>query len=189
MPIEFVQQRPPLKWCLIQNAFLRPARTLDARACLRGRSIAVRVKNKAGMQAIWRQVEQMRASGVLGQLVRFGIAGGISSVVYSLVYLPLTAYVFPPRQAVAAVPFAFAVAVVVGFFLHSRWSFKGHAKEPGAGRHVKFVIVQGSGLALNAVITWIGTALLHLHPWIPLIPAVFLAAIVTFVLNRFWVFN
>ncbi|WP_414883089.1 GtrA family protein [Sphingomonas sp. Leaf208] len=149
----------------------------------------MRVKNKAGMQAIWRQVEQMRASGVLGQLVRFGIAGGISSVVYSLVYLPLTAYVFPPRQAVAAVPFAFAVAVVVGFFLHSRWSFKGHAKEPGAGRHVKFVIVQGSGLALNAVITWIGTALLHLHPWIPLIPAVFLAAIVTFVLNRFWVFN
>jgi putative flippase GtrA len=189
MPISFVQQRPPLKWCLIQNAFLRPARTLDARAYLERRSIAVEVKNKAGMQAIWRQVEQMRSSGVLGQLVRFGIAGGISSVVYSLVYLPLTAYVFPPRQAVAAVPFAFAVAVVVGFFLHSRWSFKGHAKEPGAGRHVKFVIVQGSGLALNAVITWIGTALLHLHPWIPLIPAVFLAAIVTFVLNRFWVFN
>ena len=141
------------------------------------------------MQAIWRHMEQMRASGVLGQLVRFGIAGGISSVVYSLVYLPLTAYVFPPRQAVAAVPFAFAVAVVVGFFLHSRWSFKGHAKEPGAGRHFKFVIVQAAGLSLNAVITWIGTALLHLHPWIPLIPAVFLAAIVTFVLNRLWVFN
>jgi putative flippase GtrA len=128
------------------------------------------------MQAIWRHMEQMRASGVLGQLVRFGIAGGISSVVYSLVYLPLTAY-------------AFAVAVVVGFFLHSRWSFKGHAKEPGAGRHFKFVIVQAAGLSLNAVITWIGTALLHLHPWIPLIPAVLLAAILSFVLNRLWVFN
>jgi putative flippase GtrA len=141
------------------------------------------------MQAIWRHMEQMRANGVLGQLVRFGIAGGISSVVYSLVYLPLTAYVFPPRQAVAAVPFAFVVAVVVGFFLHSRWSFKGHTKAPGASQHVKFVIVQGSGLALNALITWIGTALLHLHPWVPLVPAVFLAAIMSFVLNRLWVFN
>ena len=84
---------------------------------------------------------------------------------------------------------AFVVAVVVGFFLHSRWSFKGHAKEPGAGRHVKFVIVQGAGLALNALITWVGTAVFHLHPWIPLVPAVLLAAIVSFVLNRLWVFN
>ncbi len=141
------------------------------------------------MQAIRRQMDQMRASGVLGQLLRFGIAGGLSSVIYSLVYLPLTKFVFPPQQAVAAVPFAFAVAVTAGYFLHSRWSFKGHAAEPGGAKHVKFVLVQGTGLALNALITWVGTAFLHLHPWVPLIPAVFLAAIVTFVLNRFWVFS
>jgi putative flippase GtrA len=66
------------------------------------------------MQAIRRQMDQMRASGVLGQLFRFGIAGGLSSVIYSLVYLPLTKFVFPPEQAVAAVPFAFAVAVTAG---------------------------------------------------------------------------
>lgn len=142
------------------------------------------------MQAIWRQVEQMRASGLFGQLIRFGIAGGLSSVIYSLVYLPLTAYVFPQRLAVAAVPFAFAVAVTCGFFLHSRWSFKDHGtRDPGGAQQVKFVLVQSVGLALNAVITWIGTALLHLHPWVPLVPAVLLAAIVTFVLNRLWVFN
>ena len=131
----------------------------------------------------------IRDSGMLGQMIRFGIAGGLSTLIYSAVYLPLTTWVFPREHAVYAVPFAFAVAVTAGFFLHSRWSFKGHAKEPGAGRHFKFVIVQAAGLSLNAVITWIGTALLHLHPWIPLVPAVFLAAIVTFVLNRFWVFN
>ena len=131
----------------------------------------------------------MRDSGVLGQLVRFGIAGGLSSAVYSLVYLPLTRYVFPGAHAVLAVPFAFVVAVTVGFFLHSRWSFRDHGtRETGFGQHAKFVCVQASGLALNAVITWIGTALLQLSPWMPLIPAIFLAAIVTFVLNRFWVF-
>ena len=39
------------------------------------------------------------------------------------------------------------------------------------------------------LLAWVGTAFLHLHPWVPLVPAVFLAAIVTFVLNRFWVFS
>ena len=141
------------------------------------------------MTAILTRYRAMRDSGVVGQLVRFGIVGGISSVIYSAVYLPLTAWVFAPRHAVA-VPFAFAVAVTCGFFMHSRWSFRGHGtREGGGAQHAKFVIVQGSGLALNALVTWIGTALLHLAPWVPLIPAVFLAAIVTFLLNRIWVFG
>ena len=141
------------------------------------------------MTALLRRFDDLRASGVLGQLVRFGIAGGLSSVVYSLVYLPLTHFVFPGPRAVMAVPFAFAVAVTVGFFLHSKWSFKDHgSRDPGLAQQAKFVAVQAVGLTLNAVITWIGTALLHLSPWVPLIPAIFLAAIITFVLNRFWVF-
>ncbi len=127
---------------------------------------------------------------VLGQLIRFGIAGGLSSVIYSLVYLPLTAFVFPQRLAVAAVPFAFVVAVTCGFFLHSKWSFRNHGtRDGGAMQQVRFVIVQSAGLGLNAVITWVATAFLHLHPWVPLIPAVLLAAIVTFILNRIWVFG
>jgi len=140
--------------------------------------------------AILRQIDQWRASGVIGQLIRFGIAGGLSSVVYSLVYLPLTHFFFQGARAVLAVPFAFAVAVTVGFFLHSKWSFKDHGtRDQGVVQHAKFVVVQGSGLALNAAVTWVGTALLHFPPWVPLIPAIFLAAIVTFFLNRLWVFG
>ena len=41
---------------------------------------------------------------MLGQIIRFGIAGGLSTVVYSAVYLPLTAWVLPKSQAVLAVP-------------------------------------------------------------------------------------
>ena len=141
------------------------------------------------MTGLTKRYRALRDSGVLGQLVRFGIAGGLSSVVYSLVYLPLTHFVFPATRAVLAVPFAFAVAVTFGFFVHSRWSFKDHgAREGGVGQHARFVAVQASGLALNAVVTWIGTALLHYPAWVPLIPAIFLAAIVTFLLNRYWVF-
>lgn len=125
----------------------------------------------------------------MGQLVRFGIAGGISTLIYSAVYLPLTIWVFRDARAVYAVPFAFAVAVTAGFFLHSRWSFKGHGKrKPGGVQQVKFVMVQASGMGLNAVITWIGTAFLGYQAWVPLLPAVALATIFTFILNRWLVF-
>lgn len=123
------------------------------------------------------------------QLVRFGIAGGISTLIYSAVYLPLTAWVLPRAEAVWAVPPSFLVAVTCGFFLHSRWSFKGQgAHSSGPAQQLKFVGVQASGMALNALVTLIGTAHLGLAPWVPLLPAVALATIVTFLLNKYLVF-
>lgn len=127
---------------------------------------------------------------LVGQIIRFGIAGGLSTIVYVAVYAPLTAYVFPGKQAVYAVPFAFAVAVTAGFFLHSRWSFKGHGtRRPGAAQPAQFVAVQATGVALNALVTWFGTAVLGYSPLVPLVPAILLATIVTFALNRWLVFG
>ena len=127
---------------------------------------------------------------MLGQLIRFGIAGGLSTVIYSAVYLPLASVVFGRDHAVYAVPFAFAVAVTCGFFLHSRWSFRGHGTRDTSGRqHGKFVMVQGVGLALNALFTWGLTGPLHQPAWVPLIPVVLVTPIATFALNRQWVFG
>lgn len=124
------------------------------------------------------------------QLIRFGVAGGISTLIYAAVYLPLSAWVFRGAQAVFAVPFAFAVAVTAGFFLHSGWSFKGHGTRDSSGRqHAKFLIVQGIGLALNALFTWVLTGPLHQPAWVPLIPVVLVTPVVTFALNRQWVFG
>ena len=132
----------------------------------------------------------MRASGLLGQLIRFGIAGGISSAIYIAVYAPLTLYVFERRHAVYAVPIAFLVAVTAGFFLHSRWSFKGHdTQAAGPAQQAKFVAVQASGMALNALVTWICTAKLGLPALVPLLPGIVLATGFTFVLNRQLVFK
>ncbi len=126
---------------------------------------------------------------VADQLMRFAVAGGLSTIIYSAVYLPLTATVFPGSRAVYAVPFAFAVAVTAGYFLHSRWSFKGHGKrDPGGLQQLKFVGVQASGVGLNALITWLGTAVLGYPAWVPLLPAVLVATIFTFILNRWLVF-
>jgi putative flippase GtrA len=132
----------------------------------------------------------MRASGVLGQLIRFGISGGISTVVYSAVYLPLADHVLPRGMAVLAVPPAFLVAVTAGFFLHSAWSFKGHGTRDNSGRqHAKFFLVQLFGLLLNAAFTWIMTSPLHLPNWAPLIPIVTITPLATFTINRQWVFG
>jgi putative flippase GtrA len=140
--------------------------------------------------AILRQIDKWRASGLIGQLIRFGIAGGISTLIYLAVFLPLTHWVFPGPRAVFAVPFAFVIAVTAGYFMHSRWSFKGHGtREPGGKQQIKFVAVQSSGVALNALVTWIGTAQFGYPAWATVLPAVGLATIFTFVLNRWLVFG
>jgi putative flippase GtrA len=140
--------------------------------------------------ALAKRVESLATNPMFGQLIRFGIAGGVSTLIYSAVYLPLTIWVFAQQHAVYAVPFAFAVAVTAGYFLHSRWSFKGHGSgEGGAAKQIKFVMVQGSGVLLNAAITWIGTAVLGFPAWVPLLPAVACATIFTFILNRWLVFG
>lgn len=142
------------------------------------------------MAAILKRVDSLMASGVLGQLIRFGIAGGISTVIYSAVYLPLAYFVLPKSWAVAAVPPAFLVAVTCGFFLHSFWSFKGHGSRDSSGRqHLKFLVVQGFGLLLNAAFTWVITGPLHGPQWLPLIPIVLITPLATFALNRQWVFG
>ncbi|MDP1027983.1 GtrA family protein [Sphingomonas sp. KR1UV-12] len=134
------------------------------------------------------RIEAWRTSGLLGQLVRFGVAGGISTLIYSAVYLPLTSWVFRRDHAVYAVPIAFAVAVSVGFVLHSRWSFRGHGTRRGGWQQAQFVGVQATGMVINAAVTWIGTAHFGLPAWAPLLPAVALATMVTFALNRWLVF-
>jgi len=139
--------------------------------------------------AIIHRIGELQRSGVIGQIVRFGIAGVISTVIYSAVYLPLAWWVFP-NLAVAAVPFAFAVAVTCGFFLHSAWSFKGHGTRESSGRqHLKFLTVQLFGLLLNAIFTWLIADLMHYPDWVPLIPIVTITPLATFALNRQWVFG
>lgn len=121
----------------------------------------------------------------VGQLIRFGLVGIGLTLLYAVIYWPLATYVMWP---VLAVIIAFAVAVTVGFFLHSRWSFRGHGKEETGRTKLQFLMVQTSGMLLNALFTWLCTDLWHLATWTPLVPAVLVTPFVTFFLNRWWVF-
>jgi putative flippase GtrA len=139
--------------------------------------------------AILRHLDGFRRHEAFGQLVRFGIAGGISTVIYAAVYMPLVTWVLPRALWVLANVPAFFVAAACGFFLHSVWSFRDHGtRDPSGRQHVKFLVVQGAGLLLNMAFTWVLTSPLGLPNWSPLLPAVFVTPLVTFAFNRHWVF-
>ena len=121
-----------------------------------------------------------------GQLVRFGIVGLSLAVLYSAIYWYLATYYMPP---VVAVVIAFLVSVSIGFVLHSRWSFRGHGKREDHAMKVKFLAVQTSGFLLNEAFTWVLTGPLHGPTWWPLIPAIFVTPMATYLLNRQLVFR
>jgi putative flippase GtrA len=120
------------------------------------------------------------------QISRFGLVGVGLTLLYAAVYWPLATYVMWP---VLAVLIAFMVAVSVGFFLHSRWSFKGHGKEETVATKLQFLAVQTTGMLLNALFTYIAVDLLGGPTWWPLVPAVLVTPLLTFFLNRWWVFG
>jgi putative flippase GtrA len=120
------------------------------------------------------------------QLVRFTLVGLFSAGIYSAIYWYLATYVMPP---VVAVVFAFLVTVSIGFVLHSRWSFRGHGKREDRRTKIKFLAVQGSGFLLNELFTWLLTGPMHGPTWWPLIPAIFVTPLATYIFNRQWVFG
>lgn len=127
---------------------------------------------------------------MLGQLVRFGIVGLLSTLIYSVVYLPLVYWVLPTGYAFAAVPPAFVVAAAFGFVAHGQWSFRGHGtRDSGVAQPFKFLVVQGFGMVLNAGFTLAMVDLAGLPEWAPLVPAMLVTPFATFALNRKWVFG
>jgi putative flippase GtrA len=90
---------------------------------------------------------------------------------------------------VLAVVAAFLVAVSLGFVLHSRWSFRGHGKSEDRRMKIKFLLVQSSGFLLNELFTWVLTGPMHGPTWWPLVPAILVTPLATYLLNRQWVFG
>ena len=126
-------------------------------------------------------------SETFGQLVRFAIVGFSLAALYSAIYWYLATYVMAPMLAVVA---AFIVSASIGFVLHSRWSFRGHGQREDHALKIKFLLVQASGFLLNEIFTFVLTGPLVRGPtWWPLVPAIFVTPLATFILNRQLVFR
>jgi putative flippase GtrA len=124
----------------------------------------------------------------LAQVIRFGLVGGFVTLVGGAVYyFPATYWGVPPLISNLA---AYAVAVGLGYGLHSTVSFKDHgSRDRKAVRTWRFAIVSLVSLGLNSLWVWLFTGLLDGPTWWPLIPMLFVSPAVTFALNRQWVFS
>lgn len=123
---------------------------------------------------------------VFTQLARFVISGALVTAlgvaVYGFVALVLR---WHPQLGNFL---AYAIAMGVGYVTHSRWSFRDHGSRTHATK-IRFVMVSLASLALNSFWVWILTVGFHLSPAWPIIPMMIITPVISFTLNRQWVFR
>jgi putative flippase GtrA len=124
---------------------------------------------------------------VLGQLARFVVSGAFVTAlgvgVYAFVALVLR---WHPQLGNFL---AYVVAVATGYFMHSQWSFRGHGSERTHATKLRFAVVSVISNALNSFWVWLLFTQLHLGRAAPIVPMLFVTPVVTFTLNRQWVFR
>jgi putative flippase GtrA len=120
------------------------------------------------------------------QLVRYGVNGGIATVFHVSVYWILVRELHRPPQIGNL--FGYLAAVLTGYFLHSKLTFRAHGAR-NRGTQLRFVAASLLSYLLNALWTWVCTALLAWPTWTPLVPIACLTPFLMFAVNRWWVFR
>jgi putative flippase GtrA len=124
---------------------------------------------------------------VAAQLARFAVSGALVTAlgvsIYALVALVLR---WNPQLGNFL---SYVVAMGVGYVIHSRFSFRDHGSERDHATKVRFVMVSLVSYALNAFWVWLLHTRLHMGRAAPILPMLFVTPLVTFLLNRQWVFR
>jgi len=125
---------------------------------------------------------------ILGQIVRFGLVGAFVTLVgVAVYYFPAT---FLGVEPLVSNLLGYLAAMGLGYVLHSNVSFKGHGSRDNTARRTgRFFIVSLVSLGLNSLFVWVLTGLLDGPTWWPLIPMLLITPVVTFSMNRQWVFG
>jgi putative flippase GtrA len=121
----------------------------------------------------------------VARLLRYGVSGGASAATHFGVGLALTELLHV-RPVVASTA-GFVASIVVSYVLQHAWVFRSSAGHAVAGG--KFLTVTAIAFALNTVVLWLGTEVLH-GPY-PVVQAVALVAIpvVNYTINSRWTFR
>ncbi len=128
-----------------------------------------------------------RHGELIAQLARYALTGGLASIVNIGVYWVLAANGMDPNLAWG---FGYVAAVIVGYVVHSRWSFRGHGRRDNLARTgSRFVIVSLVSFGLNQLWVWLLVQRLGLPLWSPYPLVLGVTPFVIFALNRRWVFG
>jgi putative flippase GtrA len=120
------------------------------------------------------------------QLVRYGLNGVLATVFHISIYWIVVRELLGPPQLGNFL--GYAVAVLVGYLLHSKLTFRAHGTRDRSTQ-LRFVAASILSYLLNAFWTWLCTVAFHWSTWTPLMPYVFVTPAVMFSVNRWWVFR
>jgi putative flippase GtrA len=118
------------------------------------------------------------------QLLRFAVAGVGVTLFSASIYLAVATGLHVP--ALLANTVSTACGIVVGYLVHSRWSFRADGHEGAMA--AKFLMAAGAAFALNSFWVWLAVHALHLPAWTPVTGMVFATPLASFAVNRWWVF-
>jgi putative flippase GtrA len=124
---------------------------------------------------------------MVAQLTRFIISGALVTALGVAVYAVVAILLRWNPQLGNFL--AYVIAVATGYVMHSRWSFRDHGGERTHKTKFRFVTVSIISYALNSFWVWLLFSYLDLGRGAPIVPMLFVTPLVTFVLNRQWVFR
>jgi putative flippase GtrA len=126
---------------------------------------------------------------MVAQMIRFGLTGGLLTLLVAGGYWVVATVL--GVEPMLSMTINYLVFTGVGYLLHSRWSFKGHGdrERPAAARTARFFTVNTLGFLSNQFFVWLLVKHLGGPTWWPVIPILFVTPLVTFALNRRWVFG
>jgi putative flippase GtrA len=125
---------------------------------------------------------------LLGQVIRFGLTGGFLTVAVAGAYWAVADLLGVAPMVSMTLVYLFFTGI--GYLLHSRFSFAGHGSRDNAPvRTARFFTVNTLGFLANQFFVWLLVLQMGGATWWPVIPIIFVTPILTFTLNRVWVFK
>ena len=123
-----------------------------------------------------------------GQMFRFGLTGVLLTVLVAGGYW-IVADVFGV-EPMLSMTLNYLVFTALGYFLHSNFSFRGHGeRDRPALRTARFFTVNTLGFLANQFFIWLLVKQMDGPVWWSVIPIVFVTPLLTFSLQRRWVFG
>ena len=123
---------------------------------------------------------------LVGQLVRYGVLGVFVTVCGQAMFTTLDTFTHTPPQLCTLA--GFLVSLVIGYNLHSRYTFKDQG-ERGWRAFLRFFLAALPSYVVNAFWTWLIITALKLPHAVVNIPIFFVTPFMIFAINKWWVFR
>ena len=124
----------------------------------------------------------------LTQLVRYGLAGGIITLLVAASYWAIAEFLHVDPMVSLTIVFLFFSAV--SYVTHGAFTFKGHGERDRQHvRATRFLAVNLLGFALNQLFVWTLVKQMNGPTWWPTVPMIFVTPLVTFALHRRYVYS